>query len=243
MNQSKPIIGITVSEDDGRLYASLDCEKAVFAAGGLPVLLPIHLEASDAPALLAGCGGILFSGGVDMDPIYYGEEVLDCCGVIDPARDAAETAYYRAARSLKMPILGICRGHQLINVLEGGTLYQDIGVQLPREQPLQHMLKGPTDTPVHSIQITPGSRLETIAGGRPLRVTSTHHQAVRRVAPALTVGGVSADGIVEELEDVHDGFLLSVQWHPERRWQQDASALALFEALVSAAEQFRMEKK
>lgn len=236
---AKPVIAVTVSQGDGRLMLSHNCETAIVAAGGLPVLLPVHIDPQDAAALLARCDGIVFSGGPDMDPAYFGEEVLAECGGIDIERDRAEAAYFAAARELGLPIFGICRGHQLINVLLGGDLYQDIDAQLPRSPALQHRSHGAGDTLLHTIRTEPDSLLARITHGEALRVTSTHHQAVRRIAPGLRAVGFSADGVVEALEGDGGAFLLSVQWHPELRYTREAHALALFEALTDAARRYR----
>lgn len=239
MEQQRPIIGVTVSRDAGRLVLNEDCEKAVLAGGGLPLPLPVHIQTADAAALLAHCDGILFSGGPDLDPAYYGEEVLAPCGAIDTERDAAEAAYFAAAQQLRLPVLGICRGHQVINVLLGGDLYQDIDTQLPRTPALQHSCRGPFETLLHTVRPTPGSLLAQLVGEAPVRVTSTHHQAARRVACGLRACGFAPDGIVEALEGTGEDFLLCVQWHPERRFDKEDHALALFQALVEAARRHR----
>lgn len=233
MTAIKPVIGITVSQADGRLSLGCGCEKAIVAAGGIPLPLPIHLEPSDAAAVLACCDGILFSGGVDLDPLYYGEEVLLACGAIDTERDVIEKAYFEAARARHLPIFGICRGHQILNVFLGGDLYQDIDTQFKRENALQHRSQGPSDSLLHSIHPIENTLLAEISQKDTLRVTSTHHQAIRRVASCLKVGAYSSDGIVEALESTNEDFLLSVQWHPELLWPKDPAALALFQRLVA----------
>ncbi len=242
MSTQKPVIGITVSEWDGSLHMGFGCEKAIVAAGGLPLMLPIHIEPADAEALLARCDGILFSGGVDVDPTCYGEEVLEACESIDVDRDKAETAYFEAARQLHLPMFGICRGHQIINVLMGGDLYQDLPTGFPRENALQHRSKGASDTLLHSIRTESGSLLEKVTHGAPMRVTSTHHQAVRRVGKGLRACGHTADGVIEALEGTDEDYILTVQWHPELRYAREQHALDLFRGLVEAA-RVRMEKK
>ena len=235
MNHKKPVIGITVSHSDGAMHLGCGCEKAILAAGGLPLLLPIHIEEEDAPALLECCDGILFSGGVDVDPACYCEEVLENCGAIDVERDAAEAAYFKAARQLHLPMFGICRGHQLINVMMGGDLYQDLPSGFPRENALLHRCLGAGDTLLHSIQVESGSMLEKITQGQPMRTTSTHHQAVRRVGEGLRAVGYAADGVIEAMEGTGEDFILTVQWHPELRYAREQHALELFRALVEAA--------
>ena len=239
MEDRKPVIGITASADGGRLALGCGCERAVVAAGGIPLVLPVHIGSDDAEALLRRCDGVLFSGGADLDPVYYGENVLAACGGIDVDRDKAEAAYFAAARRLHLPIFGICRGHQVINALMGGTLYQDIVTQFPRENALQHRSAGAGDTLLHPICIEPGSRLEKIADGEPMRVTSTHHQAVRRIADGLRATGTSPDGIIEVLEGTGEDFIMSVQFHPELRFEREGHALRLFRAFTDAARRYR----
>lgn len=240
MDTKKPVIGITVSEWEGSLRLGFGCEKAIVAAGGLPLLLPIHISPEDAAALLARCDGVLFSGGVDVDPVLYGEEVLEACETIDVDRDKAEIAYFEAARAMHLPMFGICRGHQMINVLMGGDLYQDLPTGFPRENALQHRSKSAGDTLLHSIRVEEDSMLQKIIHGEPMRVTSTHHQAVRKVGKGLRAVGHSADGVIEALESTGEDYILTVQWHPELRFEREKHALELFCALVAAA-RTRME--
>ncbi len=240
MEQKKPVIGITVSPSDGGLHLGCGCEKAIVAAGGLPLLLPIHIDPADAGALLQRCDGILFSGGADLDPAYYGEEVLADCGGIVPERDTAEVAYFAAARELHLPMFGICRGHQVINVLMGGDLYQDLPTGFPRKNALQHRSQGAGDCLLHSIRVEADSMLHQLTNGAAMRVTSTHHQAVRRVGEGLRAVGFAADGVIEALEGTGEDYILSVQWHPELRYAREQHALELFRGLVEAA-RHRME--
>ena len=239
MENQKPVIGITVNADGGHLALGFGCERAIIAAGGIPLLLPIHITDDDAGVLLRRCDGLLFSGGADLDPAYYGENVLAACGGIDVERDKAEAAYFAAARRMHLPLFGICRGHQIINALMGGDLYQDIVTQFPRENALQHRSAGAGDTLLHPIDIQPGSLLEEISAGEPMRVTSTHHQAVRRVAEGLRATGTSPDGIIEVLEGTGEDFIMSVQFHPELRFEREGHALRLFRTWVDAARQHR----
>ncbi len=240
MSHTKPVIGITSSNDGGVIRISHACEKAILAAGGLPIALPVHFDAEDAKAILSRCDGILFSGGVDVDPLRYGEEVLTGCQEIDEERDAAEAAYFYAARAMHLPIMGICRGHQIINVLCGGDLYQDIPLQLPQRSPMvQHRSCSRADTLLHNIRTAPGSLLEQLTDGAAMRVTSTHHQAVRKVGDGLKAVGWASDGLVEALEGTGEDYLLTVQWHPENRYMHEQHAMALFQGLVNAARTYR----
>lgn len=243
MIDKKPVIGITVSQSDGAMHLGFGCEKAIVAAGGLPLLLPIHIDPADAAALLERCDGILFSGGADMDPACYGEEVLENCGGIDVERDAAEIAYFNAAHKAHLPMFGICRGHQVINVLMGGDLYQDLPTGFVRENALQHRSRGAGDTLLHSIRVESGSMLEKIIHGAAMRTTSTHHQAVRKIGDGLRAVGYAADGVIEALEGAGEDFILTVQWHPELRYAREEHALDLFRALVEAAHRYMENRR
>ncbi len=239
---NKPMIGITVNSDGGCLALGFGCEQAILAAGGIPVLLPMHLDTQDALQLMSRCDGILFSGGVDLDPVYFGEPVLAKCGGIDALRDAAEKAYFDAARQLRLPMMGICRGHQVINALMGGDLYQDLDSQFIRERPLQHRSAGAGDALLHDVTVAEGSLLKNVVKLDRMRVTSTHHQAVRRVAPGLKATGMSEDGVVEVLESDGEDFILTVQFHPELRFSREQHALALFQSFTGAAARYASAK-
>ena len=210
---------------------------AVLAAGGLPVVLPI---AGDEPALiqdyLGAVDGLLFTGGEDVAPAHYGASRDPRCEEADAERDRFELALARAAQARGVPILGICRGLQLLNVAGGGTLHQDIAC---RPGTLPHHAAAPADRQklVHEVRLLPGTRLRAAMGVERSRVTSTHHQFVKDLAPGLRASAVSAeDGIVEGLEASGPGFLLAVQWHPERMYREHPPQAAVFRALVTAAE-------
>ncbi|HWQ69365.1 MAG TPA: gamma-glutamyl-gamma-aminobutyrate hydrolase family protein [Patescibacteria group bacterium] len=242
----RPRIGITswhYQDDDECWNALLEgYSHAVLEAGGLPLILPIPytepvLSPVEGPTLteayLNAIDGLLLTGGADIHPSFYGQTVLEHCGEIDEERDRFEVQLVHAARSRDLPLLGICRGLQVLNVALGGSLYQDLSYrketnpahQSPREQ---------RGEPVHQVAIAEGSRLAGILGIRELRVTSTHHQIIRDLAPGLTVNAVAPDGVVEGVEGA-GRFLLAVHWHPERMFTHHPEQLALFRALVEAA--------
>jgi len=237
----RPRIGITSwhrEEKDGleRWEAIVTTYTgAVLAAGGLPVILPIAPGEPDLAAdYLAAVDGLLFSGGEDVAPAYYGEGRDERCRAVDPERDRFEMALVQAALPRRLPILGICRGLQLLNVAAGGSLYQDLTC---RPGTLSHHSAPPPERqrPIHRVRIRPGTRLHALMGVEEAAVTSTHHQLVKGLAPGFSIGAESAeDGIVEALEDPGHPFLLAVQWHPERLTQEPPQ-LALFQGLVEAA--------
>ena len=232
----KPVIGLTTYERERRVYSVVvtDYVQSVFAAGGLPVPIPTIPEDGDRDAYLDMVDGILFTGGADVDPSRYGEEPLREVNGLMPYRDEYELGLFRKAYERRMPILGICRGNQLINVGLGGTLFQDLHAQVPGA--FGHY---PVDTPddelYHSVRVAEGSRLEAILGGGTLRVNSFHHQAVKQLGGHLKVGALSRDGIIESIEADDDRFLLGVQWHPECLTRRYPEFLKLFRSLVAAA--------
>lgn len=199
---------------------------AVAKGGGVPVVMPVVSSREEADAIIAAVDGVLFSGGEDINPAWYGEEVLNETVEVNSLRDFSDSLLVRAALASGKPILAICRGEQLMNVLLGGSLYQDIPSQVP--ETVGH--SGTT----HKIGIEEGSILANLFGTDSLEVNSTHHQAVKDVAPGLTVTAYSSDGIVEAYEGDN---LIAVQFHPEKlvaagddRW------LELFELFISRCE-------
>jgi putative glutamine amidotransferase len=209
---------------------------AVLAAGGLPLILPI---ADDGPDLLAdylaAVDGLIFSGGEDVAPAYYGEAVDERCGRIDPERDRFEIGLARAALARRAPILGICRGLQLLNVAAGGSLYQDIACR-PGTLAGHSTPHAERRRLAHRVRIHADTRLRAILGIGESPVTSTHHQFVKDLAPGFRVAAESIeDGIIEAIENPAHPFLVAVQWHPERMVGEHPEQLALFRALAEAA--------
>jgi putative glutamine amidotransferase len=238
----RPRIGITSwHRNDGdkleRWEAIRDTYTgAVSRAGGLPIILPI---ADDEPGMIGEfldtLDGLLFTGGEDVAPAYYGEAIDEHCQEPDRERDLFEIHLARAALSRRTPVLGICRGLQLLNVAAGGTLYQDIAC---RPGTLQHHAASAGDRQklIHAVRILPGSRLYAIMGVDKTEVTSTHHQFIKEVAPGFHVTAESLeDGIVEGIEQPDYPFLVAVQWHPERMVHDHTEHLALFRGLVTSA--------
>jgi putative glutamine amidotransferase len=238
----RPRIGITswFQDDSDRLERWAAVREtytgAIRAAGGLPFILPIGDDDADLIAeYLGAVDGLLFTGGGDVAPAYYGETVDERCQEPDRERDLFEIHLARAALGRRTPILGICRGIQLINVAGGGTLYQDIACR-PGTLPHHSASHDERRRPIHAVRILPGTRLHAIMGVTQSRVTSTHHQFVKDLAPGFRVTAESLeDGIAEAIEDPAHPVLVAVQWHPERMYRDHAEQLALFRALVAAA--------
>ncbi|HAU32033.1 MAG TPA: peptidase C26 [Desulfotomaculum sp.] len=230
-----PVIGITCSWDDvsqRHFLGSLYCE-AVRAAGGVPVLLANYEKEEEIAELLGIIDGLLLSGGKDVDPFYFGEETLPECGEITPLRDAFEIKLARMAIKGQIPVLGICRGAQVLNIAAGGNIYQDIKTQLTCC--LKHYQQAPGWAATHRINIEKDSLLESILQVSEIMVNSYHHQAVRDVAPGFKISAKSSDGVVEAIEGASGSFILGLQCHPEEMWERDTRFLKLFQALTNCA--------
>lgn len=208
--------------------------RAVLAAGGLPLILPSLTPGDAADAILEAIDGVVFTGGEDVGPDRYGTERHALTGVADAQRDSFELALFAAARRRGVPILGICRGMQLINVALGGTLWQD----LPSEHPgsVDHSPKTERNKRTHLVTLEPPSDVATALGCDRLMVNSVHHQAVRRLGSSLRAVGWSEDGLIEAAESADGSWILAVQWHPEEMYNQAAAPdQGLFAALIKAA--------
>ena len=173
------------------------------------------------------CDGLLLPGGGDMDPKFYGQERIPACGEPNLLRDAAEPLLLRAFLAADKPVLGICRGIQVLNAVLGGDLYQDI-------KPLEHLPHNDHWAKVHTVTVRRGTLLSRILGQDTVLVNSQHHQAVNRVAPGFTLAALSEDGIVEAIEKPDARFCLGVQWHPEWLSDADPAMQGLFDAFVNA---------
>lgn len=226
---STDLFGEPVREGIRRQY--LD---AVVRAGGVPLQLPLGIAPEDCEALVAMADGVLFTGGADIDPRHYGEEVSPYCGKIYPERDAVEFAVVKAALRQKRAIFAICRGMQVLNVALGGTLIQD----LPETMGLPltaHRQESDYSETAHDVVIRPGTKLASIAGTEVLAVNTKHHQAVKTPGEGLIVTAESTDGVVEGLELPGGAFVVGVQWHPEMLETSHPRHAALFAAFVTAA--------
>lgn len=173
------------------------------------------------------CDGLLLPGGGDMDPKFYGQARIPACGGPNLLRDAAEPLLLRAFLAADKPVLGICRGIQVMNAVLGGDLYQDI-------KPFEHLPHNGHWAKVHTVTVRRGTLLSRILGQDTVLVNSQHHQAVDRVAPGFTLAALSEDGIVEAIEKPDARFCLGVQWHPEWLSDADPAMQSLFDAFVNA---------
>jgi len=229
----KPVIGITTDvQQDGENILKNTYVQAVIRAGGLPMIVPVGLE-QDVEQLIEMFDGLLLSGGNDINPMLFNEEPHEYLGVVSPSRDSSELELARRMLKTGKPILGICRGLQVLNVAVGGTLYQDLNKQ--NDSPiLQHIQKAPNTHCSHYVQLDKGSLLESIAGSERIQVNSYHHQSLKEVPSDFKVTGVASDGIVEAIESTDEQFVLGVQWHPEALSAAgDAVSLRIFERFIS----------
>lgn len=238
----KPIIGITPSITAGtdsrpgrRFTLPANYVEAVAAAGGLPLIL----APQDGPVdpVLDLLDGLILSGGPDIRPSRYGDqEVHPSVYGVDDLRDAFELALTAGAIRRGLPLLGICRGCQVLNVALGGTLIQDIPDQydtdIGHRQSDQQI---PDAEPSHDVAVEPGSLLETVYGATRLQTNSFHHQAIRDIAPGLRLAGRAPDGIIEAVWQPEAPWVLGVQWHPEMMFLAHPEHLRPFQALIAAA--------
>lgn len=239
-----PVIGLTCDysgADETRsfsrgydlFYVNCDYVRPIQEAGAVPVLLPTVTQPELIAASVATIDGLLLTGGDDIDPLAYGEEQLNPGWKTDRLRTIFECALIAEARRAGMPIFGICRGCESINVALGGSLYQDIPTMLPGA--LVHQAPGGAS---HPVDLVSDSQLAHLLGSEHLKVNSFHHQAIKKVAPQVRVVATAPDGVVEAIEVPGDTFTVAVQWHPERMSDDDRQR-ALFVAFVEAVRRWK----
>jgi putative glutamine amidotransferase len=230
----RPIIGISwcektdVSEYSEDLQAYIDAAEL---AGGVPMLLPLITDEAGANEWLEEIDALIMTGGEDIDPSYYNEKADANLEDVNSERDQSDYILLTAALEKNMPVLAICRGHQMLNVVCGGSLYQDIPTQY--ETDILHRSLDEVDFEYHDIGIVKGSKLAEILDSGTIGVNSWHHQAIKDLGQGLYIVATSADGMVEAIEREGMAFVLGVQFHPE--WHVDdgdMEYLAIFEKLV-----------
>lgn len=235
---TRPVIGITctnvgASPDRPAVYRLNQAYvRAVAQAGGAPVLLPASGDLDALRAAFESLDGLLFPGGADIQPETYGHPRHPNLGAVDPELDEIELALARWALAEEKPILGVCRGQQLINVAAGGTLFQDISSEIADALP--HRVE-PRDQLAHGIEVEPASRLAGLLGATTVEVNSLHHQAVRDVAPGFRMTARAPDGVIEGIEKPDHFFALAVQFHPEELVPGHAPSERLFLGFIAAA--------
>lgn len=228
----KAVIGVVPLFDVERdslwmLPAYLQCLKTV---GALPVILPLE-QPEDSRQMVQLCDGILITGGQDVDPALYGQTRLERCGEPLPALDRLGEALLREAMVLDLPVLGICRGLQLINVCLGGTLWQDLPSQRPGGR--NHRMERPYNRAEHPVSLT--GPLAALYGSQEIGVNSCHHQGIQTLAPCLRPMALSDDGVIEAAFHPDQRFLWAVQWHPEFFDPVSGPGIPIFRAFAEAA--------
>lgn len=240
----RPVIGITtcMMELPRKTYATVSSNyvHSIQKAGGTPLLLPMIGEQEVLQGYLQIIDGLLITGGDEgVNPQLYGENPVKELECICPERDDCETYLFTQALASELPVLGVCRGMQLMNVAAGGSLYQDIFTQI--EDSLGHLPKQmPVDALYHKIELVKDSILAEVFGASELMVNSFHHQAVKVVAESFRASAISQDNIIEAIEHQEHCFAVGVQWHPEDLTTKHAHFLKLFKAFVEAAGEMKL---
>ena len=232
----RPLIGLTVGRDlpdrPEFLHLRRSYPRAIEAAGGVPILLPPMDRPDSIRRAFQALDAIVFPGGIDVGPGRYGVGVVHPATHVDEVLDELELEAARLATDSDKPVLGICRGQQLLNVALGGTLVQDLPSERPG--PVAHRQTGPRDSVSHPIRVDLESRLGRVLGAPALEVNSFHHQGVKDLAPSLRAVAWSSDGLVEGFESAEHPWLLAVQFHPEDLIGFHEPSQRIFAALVAA---------
>lgn len=233
---SKPVIGVIplIDYQKESLWMVPGYMEGIIEAGGLAVMLPLISDEEDLRQLVTQYDGFLFTGGQDVTPLLYNTRKLETCGECSSERDLMETIIFEEALKQDKPLLGICRGIQLINVLLGGTLYQDLPTQ--HESEIEHHMSEPYDRYIHDVNLIDHTPIKELLKVDQLPVNSYHHQAIREVSERLTVMAKANDGIVEGVYMKGRKFVWAIQWHPEFLYKIDEPSRKIFKAFVDASQ-------
>lgn len=231
---TNPVIGVTtfISSDGLRLPENYSI--AISGEKGVPVILAKIEDEALIKKQIENIDGLLLSGGDDIDPSFFGEGPHQKIGPIEPGRDLYEMKLIKYALEAEKPILGICRGAQILNVCEGGTMYQDIYSQ-HGDSTMKHNQDAAKDYLSHTVTVTEGTKLNEILGETEIKTNSFHHQANKYPAENLQVSAMSEDGIIEAVESTEHDFVIGVQWHPEGSYLVDEASRKIFRAFIKAA--------
>lgn len=232
---NRPIIGVMplIDYERSSYWLVPGYMQGIIEAGGIPVMLPLTDDIQILNQISEKCGGFLFTGGQDVSPELYGEEPLPQCGESSSERDSMEKIILNRAIKLDKPVLGICRGIQLINAVLGGTLYQDLPSQMNSD--LEHHQKPPYDKPIHNVAIIKSTPLHALLETDILAVNSYHHQAVKDLSDNLLPMAKATDGVIEALYMPNKKFIWGIQWHPEFSHSSDSASKKIFLKFVNAA--------
>ena len=236
-----PVVGITAdfaeanaqTKSEPTLFLAQRYYRAVEQAGATPVILPPLSSSAAIRRSLDTLDGLIISGGgFDIHPSYYGEKPIRQLGAVKARRTEFELDIAAAALKKDLPVLGICGGEQALNVVLGGSLYQDITAQVANAG--EHQQSEKKTQGGHRVQIPDGTRLRAIVGQSSLEVNTTHHQAVNQLGKGLIVDAIADDGVIEGIESTHHRFVIGVQWHPEVLAPRRQGHRRIFEAFISA---------
>lgn len=239
----QPVIGITGNYDKETCTLAEGYYQSVLKAGGIPLIIPPFQETDRLCQMLDTIDGIIFSGGGDINPLFFGEEPIKELHSITPERDRQELLLARLAYDRQIPMLGICKGIQTINLALGGTVYQDIHTQMEGTR-IKHSQDQDRRYPSHSVQLMPGSIMQRIFGSTTITVNSFHHQACKEAAPCLNATAISPDGVIEAIESNEFKSVLGVQWHPETYiLRQNNDMMPIFHWLIGESAEFKRAKR
>ena len=238
-NITKPIIGISCSNSQYSSSVSKSYCEAINNAGGIAVMIPVSSDSIVLRNTLQILDGIVMTGGGDIHPSYFGENPIEQLGEVDSIRDIYDIHLIKMAKQQNIPMLGICRGEQLINVAFGGTLYQDLPSQYPHDNLIQHR------NTTHTVSLQPSSWIANTTGATSFETNTYHHQAVKDVAPGFKATGHSDDGIIEVIENIEGYPIWGVQFHPERmvNTPNDSTAHRIFDFFIKEASIFKHAKE
>jgi len=212
--------------------------EALHRSGAAPVSISVYDSPEEVTAKLATVRGVLIPGGMDIEPVRYGKKNHELLESTDPDLDALEFTVLTYAAKKNLPVLGICRGHQMLNVFHGGTLYQDIPAQYKADKKVAHrkqesfLFFTSSEPCFHNITLTKNSLLKKIFQKKSIKVNTYHHQGVQKLAPGLTVTARSEDGFVEAIKGTKKRFILGVQFHPEKMTKADPGFDTIFKVFV-----------
>ena len=226
-----PIIGI-LPVVDGEKKSKIENTyiRAIEASGGVTLMLPYTQSGEAIESFVNLCDGFIFAGGKDIEPARYGEEKHELCGETAPYRDEVEFAAFEKIIKTNKPVMGICRGSQLINIALGGTLYQDIPSEIKTD--LTHKQEHPHSEPAHEASVVSGSLLHRLIGKSRIHINSLHHQAIKTLGEGLTPMAVADDGVIEAIVKDGERLIWGFQWHPEKTFDASEDSRIIFKKFV-----------
>lgn len=243
MGKGKPIIGITTMIDGDTLSLNENYIKAVTDLGGVPLLLAKNEDEQSIKEQVEMLDGLYLTGGSDINPRTYDEEPHLKLEAVEHGRDEYEIEVIRHAFNRDLPILGVCRGSQLLNSLTDGHMYQDLEAQYEGDDLIQHRQQSPRDYLQHSVIIEEGTKFHEIVGTTKMEVNSHHHQANKDVDDEdFIISGRAPDGVIEVIEGRGDAFILGIQFHPEDAYKFDEHSRKIISAFIEASKDFRDTK-